>query len=138
MAPETLRLGPLTCYAQWTLKMAIGNLGCEIHQDQDLYTNLTQCAILHAQINSMWARFPGVKLDFGVCGTASSNQTCEFVSAPGYLFLPHWEKVPSPVGKDEFIALMVYWRAQQWPNRDHWHNTVCRWAKLWLPNGQTA
>ena len=30
IAPETFRVGPLTCYAQWTLETAIGNLGREI------------------------------------------------------------------------------------------------------------
>jgi hypothetical protein len=27
MGPETFRIGPLSCYAQWTLETAIGNLG---------------------------------------------------------------------------------------------------------------
>ena len=53
MAPETFRIGPLACYAQWTLETAIGNLGREIHQDRDLFANLTQRAIMRAQINSL-------------------------------------------------------------------------------------
>jgi hypothetical protein len=27
MGPETQRIGPLSCYAQWTLETVIGNLG---------------------------------------------------------------------------------------------------------------
>jgi hypothetical protein len=138
MAPKTLQLGPLACYAQWTLETTIGNLGREICQDQDLYANLTQHAILWAQTNSLHARFPGVKLEFGVCGAAASNQMCKFDNAPGYVFHPCREKVPSPVGEDELEALMVYWRAQNWPNGEQWHNALCRWAKLRLPNGQMA
>ena len=48
------------------------------------------------------------------------------------------EKASSPIGDNELAALMVYWMAQQWPNRELWHNKVRRWAKLQLPNGQMA
>jgi hypothetical protein len=65
IASETLRLGPLSCYAQWTLETTIGNLGCEICQDRDLYANLTQQVMLCAQTNALWACFPGVKLEYG-------------------------------------------------------------------------
>ena len=46
MGLETFRIGPLSCYAQWKLETAIGNLSREIHQDQDTFANLTQCAVL--------------------------------------------------------------------------------------------
>lgn len=36
IASETVRVGPLACYAQWTLETAIGNLGREIRQDRDM------------------------------------------------------------------------------------------------------
>jgi hypothetical protein len=137
IASETLRLGPLSCYAQWTLETAIGNLGRKIRQDQDLYANLTQRAILHMQINSLWACFPNVKLEFGG-QRAAPHRTREFDDAPGHLFLPCMEKAPSPIGKDELEALMVHWEEQQWPNQELWHNAVCHWAKLQLPNGQMA
>ena len=71
IASETLPLGPLSCYAQWMLETAIGNLGHEICQDRDLYANLTRRAVLRAQVNSLQARFLGVKLDYGVQRVAS-------------------------------------------------------------------
>lgn len=40
IASETTRIGPLSCYAQWTIETAIGNLGGEIRQDRDPYTNI--------------------------------------------------------------------------------------------------
>lgn len=40
IAPETIHVGPLACYAQWTMETAIGNLGKEIRQDKDPYRNL--------------------------------------------------------------------------------------------------
>jgi hypothetical protein len=105
IASETLRLGPLSCYARWTLETAIGNLGREIRQDRDLYANLTQRAILRAQINSLRARFPGVKLEF-TCQRAAPHRTRDFDSAPGYLFHPRAEKIPGPIGEYELNVLM--------------------------------
>ena len=139
IAPETLRLGPLSCYAQWTLETAIGNLGREIRQDRDLYANLTQRAILRAQVNSLQARFPSVKIELKREDvSALTIRTRVFDSAPGYMFLPRREEVPSPLDSNELCALMVYWEEQGWPNKEQWPNSVCRWAKTQLPNGQRA
>ena len=44
IAPETICVGPLACYAQWTLETTIGNLGWEIWQDHNLFVNLAQRA----------------------------------------------------------------------------------------------
>jgi hypothetical protein len=46
MGLETFRIGPLACYAQWTLETAIRNLGREIRQDCDQFANLTQRAVV--------------------------------------------------------------------------------------------
>ena len=60
IAPETNCVGPFTCYAQWTMEMAIGNLGEEIHQDHDPYANITQRGLLPMQTNSLLAMMPDV------------------------------------------------------------------------------
>jgi Transposase family tnp2 len=139
IAPETLRLGPLSCYAQWTLETAIGNLGREIRQDRDLYANLTQRAIIRAQVNSLRARFPSVKIELKKQDVLDlSNRTCTFDSAPGYKLLPRREEVPTALSNDEHHALMVYWNEQRWLNGELWPNAVRRWAKLQLPNEQKA
>ncbi|KAH9002127.1 hypothetical protein EDB86DRAFT_2801244 [Lactarius hatsudake] len=139
IAPETLRAGPLACYAQWTLETAIGNLGREIRQDRDLYANLTQRAILRAQVNSLQARFPGVRLEIrGQRGTSLPRGAREFEGCGGYALFPRCEQYPTPLSEDKLVALMTYWRQQGWPNRDSWSKTICRWAKLRLPNGQMA
>ena len=139
IAPETIRAGPLSCYAQWTLETAIGNLGREIRQDRDLYANLTQRAILRAQINSLRARFPEIQLEFNDPASSSiTSNACVFENYKGYVFLPHRETQPTPLAEDELVALLVYWQKQGWPNQHTWENAVCRWAKLQLPNGQRA
>ncbi len=139
IAPETIRAGPLTCYAQWTLETAIGNLGREIRQDRDLYANLTQRAILRAQVNSLQARFPRIRLEIrGRHGMSLPRGACEFEGCKGYTLLPRCEEYPTPLSEDELVALMSYWNRQGWPNQDSWSKTICRWAKLRLPNGQMA
>jgi hypothetical protein len=40
IASETIRVGPLSCYSQWAIETAIGNLGEEIRQDRDPYANI--------------------------------------------------------------------------------------------------
>ncbi|KAH8981811.1 hypothetical protein EDB92DRAFT_1969673 [Lactarius akahatsu] len=136
IGPETFRAGPLACYAQWTLETAIGNLGREIRQDRDIFANLTQRAIIRAQVNALCARFPRIKFEVG--GVSSQSNTREFEEAIGYVFKPRCEEYPSPLTEDEFAALKIYWNRQGWPNRDSWPNAICRWAKLQLPNGQMA
>ena len=140
IAPETFRAGPLSCYAQWTLETAIGNLGREIRQDKDLYANLTQRAILRAQLNSLQARFPGIRLDLREQRgeTFLPTGACEFDTCPGYALLPRCEELSMPLSEEELTALEDYWLAQGWPNWDSWSKSVCRWSRLRLPNGQTA
>jgi hypothetical protein len=60
IASEMFHVGPLACYAQWTLETAIGNLGREIHQDHNMFANLAQHVVLHAQTNSLQAHFLGI------------------------------------------------------------------------------
>lgn len=139
IGPETLRAGPLSCYAQWTLETAIGNLGREIRQDRDLFANLTQRAILRAQVNSLQARFPKLQLEYqGVNSSSVPKNGRVFEGYDGYAMLPRHKVRPTPLSEDELAALMDYWQRQAWPIQGSWQNAVCRWAKLWLPNGQKA
>jgi len=62
IASETVRAGPLACYAQWTIETAIGNLGQEICQERDPFANLAQRGILRAQLNSIQAMFPDLSV----------------------------------------------------------------------------
>lgn len=134
IAPETLHAGPLSCYSQWTLETTIGNLGWEIWQDCDLYSNLTQHAILCAQLNSSNAHFPKVQLEFNNPSSLLGNAHI-FEGYEGYVMLPCCEVHPNLLDDNELAALMLYWRMQGWPTWDSWQNAVCRWAKLQLSNG---
>ena len=63
-------------YAQWTLKTAIGNLGHEIQQDQDMFVNLTLWAVIQAQINLLCAQFPQVWFEYND-GSSRTHLMCK-------------------------------------------------------------
>ena len=137
MGPETFQIGPLLCHAQWMLEKAIGNLSQEIRQDHDQFANLTQQAVIWAQVNSLCTLYPQIK--FKVGGNAGApHSTGSHNFKGGFVFLPWCKEFPLPLAIDKLVALKNYWWEQGWLNMDSWPNTVYRWAKLHLPNRQTA
>ncbi|KAJ7597939.1 hypothetical protein C8J56DRAFT_1001587 [Mycena floridula] len=112
IGPETVRVGPLPCYSQWTMETAIGSLGSEIRQDRDPFANLTQRSLLHAQMNSL--------RDLG----------------DGYVLLAATDDVARDVTEPEGTAIMDFWKDKGWSNLETWPHAVKRWARLHLPNGQ--
>ncbi|KAF5379709.1 hypothetical protein D9615_005670 [Tricholomella constricta] len=133
IAPETIRAGPLSCYAQWTMETAIGNLGEEIRQDRDPYANIAQRGILRAQINSIVAMMPGALL---------SDDTTSRIPRGGldlgdsYILLRACQPAAVDVSEAEAAAIIALWQKKGWPNQDNWPRAVCCWARLRLPNGQ--
>ena len=134
IAPETIRAGPLACYAQWTMETAIGNLGKEIRQDKDPYRNLEERGVLRAQINSLMAMYPRLDINYGLHGLS----THAYGFPNGYAFLPRRDNIARPMLQPEYNALMEHWRHEGWPNQSLWPNAIVRWARLRLPNGQRA
>lgn len=132
IGPETVRAGPLSCYAQWTIETAIGNLGNEIRQDKDPYANIAQRGLIRAQLNTLQAKYPELK---------SSKDTIPPLSrdfGDGYILLPAADTASRKISHDQYLVLMDYWRSQGWPNASEWPNAISRWARLQLPNGQQA
>ena len=135
IAPKTIHAGSLTCYTQWTMETAIGNLGKEIHQDKDPYRNLKECGVICAQINSLMAMYPKLDINYGTC-----NLPIHAHGFPdGYAFLPQrHDSTPKPMAQLEYNALVEYWEQEGWSNQSYWPNTIVCWAQLQLPNGQQA
>lgn len=133
IAPETIRVGPLTCYAQWTMETAIGNLGEEIRQDRDPYANIAQRGLLRAQTNSLLAMMPDILIpgDKSMTLPRGSKDL-----GGGYVLLRACQPTAVDISDREATAIMVLWDAKGWPNRDRWPRAVRRWARLRLPNGQ--
>jgi hypothetical protein len=135
LASETIHVGPLSCYSQWTIETAIGSLGEEIRLDHDPYANIAQRGVLHAQLNSILAMFPHLDLvnvdgDSLLCGAIDLGN--------GYVLLHMCQSTAMPVTDAEESAILRYWEARGWPNQDGWPRVVKRWSRLQLPNGQRA
>jgi hypothetical protein len=115
------------------IETAIGNLGDEIRQDKDPYTNIALCRVLHVQLNSICAMLPHIKLkkDDGLPLGAKDLGN-------GYALLRACEDTAKPVTKREAHVIMDYWANKEWPNQGSWPRAVKRWAQLHLPNGQIA
>lgn len=133
IASETARIGPLSCYAQWTIETAIGNLGDEIRQDRDPYANIAQRGILRAQLNSILAMFPHLKLGDNKPFPHGAKDLGQ-----GYALLRACQNVAKPVTEAEANAILKYWEEKGWENLGAWPRVVKRWARLHLPNGQKA
>ena len=113
--------------------MAIGYLGAEIRHDHNPYANIAQRGILRAQLNSILAMFPHLKLhkdpnDSFPQGAKDLGQ--------GYVLLRACQKTAKPVKEPEANAITRYWEENGWPNLDDWPQDIKRWARLRLPNGQ--
>ena len=58
MDPKVHHARPAIVTSQWTMECAIGDLGREIHQPSNPFTNLSECASLHCQINALKSILP--------------------------------------------------------------------------------
>ncbi len=115
IASETIHIGPLSCYSQWTIETAIGNLGEEIHQDRDPYANIAQRGVLCAQLNLILAMFPDLNL-----GNQTSLPRGAKDLGQGYALLHTCQGTAKPVTVAEATAIMRYWEEKGWPNVDVW------------------
>jgi hypothetical protein len=131
IGPETVRAGPLACYAQWTMETAIGSLGEEIRQDRDPYANISQRGILRAQTNALKYMMPDLALE---SDKALSSHSVD--AGDGYALLPTCDNILRDVSQAEGDAIMRYWQFKNWPNAEGWPRAVKRWGRLRLPNGQ--
>ncbi|KAK1234064.1 hypothetical protein PQX77_002739 [Marasmius sp. AFHP31] len=134
LIPETFRVGPLTCYAQWVMETIIGNLGSEIGSLVDPFTNIENLGVLRAQLIALYAILPEV--------APPQERLTRHVSrfaydlGNGYSFLPKKDRISRKITSSEAAALDVLWRAKKWPNSGKFCNYIRRRGKLLLPNGQ--
>ena len=60
---EVVRIGPPMCSSQWTLERTIGNLGEEMKQHSNPFTNLSQHGIRRARVNALKVMIPDLDVD---------------------------------------------------------------------------
>jgi len=89
----------------------------EIHQDHDPYANIAQRGILRAQLNSILAMFPNLKLQKD--SEDSFPQGAKDLGH-GYALLRACQKTAKPVKEAEANVILRYWEENGWPNLDDW------------------
>ena len=130
IVPEHFRLGSLTELSQWTMERTIGNLGEEIRLHSDPYANISQRVIERARVNALYALAPDLfniseKLPSGACDIGEN-----------YMLLGPRERHEMELTTLEAFKMFSdehHWRIK---NGDSFE--IDRFARLLLPNGQTA
>lgn len=61
LPPEMECVGPGIIYSQWGIEHTIGNLGEEIKQHSDPFSNLAQCGLHQCQVNALKALIPDLE-----------------------------------------------------------------------------
>lgn len=121
-APEATRVGPGTYLTQFTMERAIGDLGGDIRQPSNIYGNLCQITLRQSQLNALKTLCPELDSEANTSPAHSMDLGLGFI-----LLRPRdrrFVKIHGPGGV----------RVQEVIGRD----TLRRWGRLRLPNGQVA
>jgi hypothetical protein len=133
LAPEVNRIGPGACSSQWTMERTIGNLGQEIRQPSNAYSNLSQRGLLRSQINALKAMIPDLETSPPVVPRGGQDL------GDGYLLLRAKDRVLTAMRDCEIQAFASYLKdTHAMQVGENWSPGVCKWARLRLPNGQVA
>nr|GAT53133.1 predicted protein [Mycena chlorophos] len=133
IALEILRVGPGACSAQWATETLIGNLGREMRQHSNPYANLTVCAARRTQVNALKALVPALDpIDTPLPRRAVELRNRYVLLGARDDHPQHILDAPGQILR-EFVEEMT---GQDFP--DEWAPSLCRYARLRLPNGQIA
>ena len=91
--------------SQWTRECAIGDLRSKIHQPSNPFTNLSECASLHCQINALKSILP----ELAPSKDPWPNGSIDFKD--GYMLLRAWEYGSSLMSKSASLALEKYFES---------------------------
>ncbi len=137
LVPEVTRIGPPICSSQWTMERTIGNLGEEIRQPSNPYSNLSQRGLLRCQVNALTAMIPDLSPPASLPrGAVDLGQ--------GYILLRARDRYDRSMRPLEASALLHHLARRAGAERrgysvgNSWCPKITRWARLQLPNGQVA
>lgn len=108
---EIVRLGPLSCYTQYTIENLIGNLGQEIGSLVKYQENLANRAILRAQMNCLTAMYPHIPLDDDNLYPKGASDL-----GNGYALLRVRDETAYSMSDAEAEALQKLWTEKRWPD----------------------
>lgn len=133
LAPETERVGPGIIYSQWGMERTIGNLGEEIKQHSNPFSNLAQRGLHRCQINALKVMIPDIEPLEDILPRGSLDLGDQ------YYLLRAMDSAQRSITHLEQEAFQVYLDlALHLPQRDSPIKKVTRWARLRLPNCQIA
>ncbi|KAH7905890.1 hypothetical protein BJ138DRAFT_1072332, partial [Hygrophoropsis aurantiaca] len=134
LAPEVTRLGPPVYYTQWTMERTIGNLGEEIKQPSDPYTNLSRRGLRRSQVNALFSMIPSLNRE-RLCKLPRGAEDL----GDGFLLLRARDTAKRPVSTEERHAIQRYIEnSENVALPPNWCPRVRKWARIRLPNGQVA
>lgn len=131
---ESHRTGPWAITSQWPMERTIGNLEDEMRQPSNIYGNLKQRASLRCQMNALKCMLPDLDPPARLPTGAKDL-------GDGYVLLRAYDNKGCTMTHEESRALIEYLR-QTAPELSQdaaaQHTFVNKWARLYVPNGQTA
>ncbi|KAM6489411.1 hypothetical protein JOM56_015128 [Amanita muscaria] len=124
---ETVRCGPLNLLAQWALENTVGNLGREVRQPSNAFSNLAERGLLRARQNALMAIMP----ELDICGHLPRGALS---LGNGYYLLRASERNEcSPTVEAEEVVIRKTFNLS-----DNDCVQVRKWARLLLPNQQVV
>ena len=121
--PEIIRIGPGTYLTQYTMERQIGDLGQQVRQPSNPFTNLCQVALRRSQINALKSMCPELDTTSDVPLPAHSHDNND-----GYIFLIPRQKRPMKLQGAEKVIMEAEFK----------RSMIRKWGRLHLPNGQVA
>lgn len=133
LALEIFRIGPSIIYSQWAMERTIGNLGEEIKQHSNPFSNLAQRGLRRCQVNAIKAMVPDIE-------PPEENKLPRNARdlGDGYILLTATDKAARKITLGEANALRAYLVAAGQAPGDNWNPLLIRWGRVRLPNGQIA
>ena len=130
LGPETVRLGPPSLSAQWTMERIIGVFGSLLRQPSNLFSNLREQAKKVAEINAMVAMWPEIEFLTGEPrGSLDLGQ--------GYILLFPKDTTPYFLSPVEQAAISEFYANLPTPENIQ-KISIYRWGRLQIPTGQVA
>ena len=127
LAPETLRIGPPSLSAQWTMERMIGVFGSLIKQPSNPFANLVEQAKKVAEVNAVIAIWPSLE-------RIQKNPRGSINLGAGYTLLGPTDTSAYSLSAVETDALKIFYSGLGTVPR----RSIYRWGRLQIPTGQVA
>jgi len=128
LAPETVRIGPPSLSAQWTMERVIGAFGSLIKQHSNPFANLAEQVKKVAQVNSLTSMWPTFE-------RAPKDPRGSIDISDGYLLLGPKDTDFYQLSDNEKTALDTFYSDLGSVTQ---RRSVYRWARLRIPTEQIA